>query len=296
MGKLVARFLMLLFVLSGCPWTSKIATVGQYDITQRDIDLRDQLAKVYFPHQTASAGLKQLTDAYIYAEILRSHNAPVTSEVLLAEQDRIDKQSLMPEMLARIKNIFGKDKDAYQRVFVLPIYVERVLPFEFFPKSSEIHAERFKIASTFFASVQNDPKKFYELAKQHGVIPQLFTVSLREGLQKKSEVIPQAQAPLGANGSAGVPPSIQQAMEIQQREGLSEEGKKWIEELIKPLEKGALIPKVIDQESRWLIVRYIGPTPKVPGSYDLDVVSFAKIDFTSWLEQEKAKIKINVSR
>lgn len=288
--------LVLLIGTSACPGYNKIAKVGDYEITQQDIDRRDEIARVYYPENTSSQGLKQLTDAYIYAEILKKHGRPVTAELLQAEQERIDKQSLMPEMLARIKNIFGKDTESYRRIFVLPIYVDRVLPFEFFPNDRVIHAERLKIATRLLTEVQKDPKHFARIADDRGFTAQTFTVSLHEGLQWKPVDKSLPQPIPGANGSIPAPASVQQVIEEQQRNGASEEGRKWIEEMIKPLSKGSVLPRVIDRDSSWLVARYLEPKPKTKDTYTLEGVLIPKIDFATWVAKEKESIKITVNR
>jgi hypothetical protein len=98
-----------------------VATVGSQALDERDLEWRRRVVLIYYPeanHQRAALG--QLVEAALALEALRRRGITLPEGELLAEADRIQRQTRAPERLAAIRAVFGSDRDAYLRVFVRP--------------------------------------------------------------------------------------------------------------------------------------------------------------------------------
>ena len=132
---------ILTALLTGCFSQDKpLAQVGNHTITAHDADYRNQVISFYYPEEKRQLGLDQLIRAYRTAEILANNGHAITPEVIENEVKRIDTQTRDPAGLAKIKAIFGEDQAAYRKIFVVPVYAERMIYFSFFLYHPEIQA------------------------------------------------------------------------------------------------------------------------------------------------------------
>lgn len=280
-------------ILSALTSGNVVAKVGAYEITKQDVEYRNKVLKFYYPEETRNLGQELLTKSFVMAEILNRHGRPTDKAVLEKESERIDKATMMPEGLAQIKAIFGEDREGYLKVFVLPVYAERIIYFDFFLHDPEIQKETLAKAEAFRAKAAQDPKQFESLAKAAGLKVATFTVSKMGGLQwiddekRKDEEGPTPPA-------ASVPPDLQKKMAQSQEQAANEEGTRFVEELIQPIKPKQMISKVIDRHETWMVFFYEGPDKKKPQWHILKGVGFPKANYSKWLEEEKAKIPVQV--
>lgn len=283
-----------------------LVRIGQFQITEQMVKDRDALIRQRAANETRSLGLQQLKNAYTLAQILINNGHPIDDSVLQKEEERVDRTTLMPEKLQAIKNIFGDRKDDYRKVFILPVYAERVIYYEFFLNNETVQAESLRQANQFLGETLSDPASWQKRIQEEGLLAGKANVSLSAGFEFIREEGPHARERGGANpdggnlGGGGIidqsPKSadqmrIQKKFEEEQSAGASEEGKKWIEELIKPTKPGHVINKVINRgESGWMITKYIGPDARSKNAYNLEYVIFKKRDYAEWLESETQKI------
>lgn len=279
--------------LSACQKSPVVATIGESEITEQDLALRGQVIRSYFPEYQGDlreAALKQLTSSFTYAEILRNHGHKIDDEVLKKESERIDKSTLLPEKLQQLKAIFAKNPDLYLKDYVLPVYAERVIYFEFFLNDPEIQKASLEMAKAFLESVRTEKGPFKKPEGIAGTGQGKFTVSLSEGIVFDQPSPGPGQDRPTPPPSAS-PAAVQEKLESRKRAAQSEEGKRWIEEIISQLRPGEVHPQVIDQKESWWVVRYLGPKGKnAPDSYAMELVGFPKADYGKWLEVERARI------
>lgn len=272
-----------------------VATVGDASISRSDVERRDAVIKVYAPEQKESVGLLQLKKAHLYRSILSRHGQAVTDDILRAEAKRIESSTLFPEKLAAIKNVFAGDELQYLRVYVMPVYVERVIYYDFFLKNESVQAEARKPVEEFLAATSKDPTNFEVLARGKELRVRNFKVSLNGGLEW--EALTPSADPVGESSKRNHPQGsgavIPKAVQDKLAGSVpSEEGKRWIEELLRPLVPGAIIPKVIDMGESWLVVKYLGKDPSQKNTYLCQAVGFRKRDFSQWVEDEKKSISV----
>ena len=98
---------------------------------------------------------------------MKKYGHEVTDEVLKAEAKRIDENTKNLKLLNAVKNVFAifESQSAYLKIYVLPVYVERVLYFDFFLKSAEIHERPTFAAKEFLKSALKTPHEFEKFAK-----------------------------------------------------------------------------------------------------------------------------------
>lgn len=279
-------FLLLVSAYFYCQGKSErvLATVGSYSITEKHVELRDRVLRKYNPEEKNSYGFDQLVRAYTYAEILRLHGRPVTEEILKAESLRIDEKTLRPELLAHIKNVFSGDEALYRNIFVLPVYVERVLYYDFFLNDPEAQHPSLSKASNFLNEVKKVPTHFEKEAKARNIASGYFIVSPKTGILPLKKERAFAEAP----SMDSAPPQVIQKMKEQSDSMNQTEGAQWINDLLKPLKKGQVHPQVINQGETWAVILNGGPEKE--GSYKIQMASIPKDNFSLWLEEEKKKV------
>ena len=274
----------------------KVAQVGDYSIYKNDVDCRDAIILSSYPDDKRKLGLYQLTQSYQYAQILKNFKQTITKDQIQKEKERINKSTLMPENLAKIKAACGGDGWAYENAFILPALVDRVIYYEFFLKNPEIHRELFEKAQEWRDRAIKNPGDFETLAKKENHPVSLFAVSLDRGLEwaPPPGIKGMKQGPTMIDRSGkGAPAAIQRSLDQQQEQQISAEGKKWIEDVIKPLQPGQVSPLVIDQGEVWMVVKYLKPTVNEKNSFNMQGAVFPKRNYGEWLEAQKKLIPVN---
>lgn len=259
-----------------------LARVGTTKIYRSDVKFRDQIIFLSFPNEKRSMGLHQLIKSATNFEILKNHGISFPDTVIDLEEARIDRDTRSPEQLQKIKNIFGDDKQAYRRVYVLPTLVDRVIYFEFFLTDEKIHGASMRQAMDLISKLRGHEAGFRDVATSNGFRVQKLTVSLKDGVTWDLPKLP------------GEPPKAPQAdtPSIIPTESANEEAKKWYELFIQNLKVGEVAAIPISYGNDLLVAHYLkNPRSSV---FNLEVAVLPKLEFGPWLEQEKAKIKIDV--
>lgn len=282
--------LILTSCTRGCATSEpSVLVIDGYRITKTAISQRDEVARIYYPQNTTSVGLKQLSDAYLTASVLRRNGHEIDDVVLQKEAERIEKNTLMPEMLARIQAIFGKDREAYKMVFVLPTYAERTIYFDFFLRNSALQANSRRVAEEFLRRALASPQRFAELVAADKKTLAPFTVSLHEGI--KWQNTDESAAQVSGAGAREMPPGLSKEIAARQERTQSAEGKRWIQDIVNNLKPGEIWNAVLDAGEQWQIVRYKGPKGD---AHALEAVFFAKADFQKWFDAEKSQVPVKV--
>jgi hypothetical protein len=270
----IAILTLLLFgsLLGGCHLFKKeepaVATVGDYRITQKDIEYRDQVIRVYYPDTAESYGLKQLVASYTHAQVLKNNGVTIDESTLNAEIERIDKTTQAPETLERIKKVFGDNKAAYKKVFILPTFADRTIYFDFFRDNKDIHAPAQRKAEDFLAKAIADPKDFKSLAEKQAKKWTIVRVSEADGVEWGPKH--------PADGHSSAP-----------------EGKRWISEYLLDLMPGQVYPKLIAKEDHWISLKLVAKkVVKKSATYELEAAIFSKQDYGQWLDEQRKNIKV----
>lgn len=299
MKKMIFRLLPLTLVLGlmGCWFDPKAIQVGDFIIKKSAVDCRDSVITASFPEDKRKLGRDQLIQAYKYVQILKNHGVEITPENIKSEKERINSTTLTPEKLAAIKAACGgEDSKAYEVAYVIPTLVERTIYYDFYLKTPSLHTDTYAKAESFRTKVTGMGAQFDSIATQENIPVSFFKVSLKKGLElhktpaKKGTKIKEtllADAP-------PVPVHEDPKFKKEQEEKKMLEGKRWIEEILSPLQAGQVSDQVIDQGEMWLVVRYLKPTPWQKDSFEIQTAVFPKRPYAEWLEVEKQKVKLTV--
>jgi len=272
-----------------------IATVGDYEITQKDKTLRDQIQHVFYPKDPHSYGLDQLTTAFTYAQILKNNGHEVTEHLLRAEDMRINKNTKAPEVLKKIRDLFKGDDEAYQKVFILPTYAERTIYYDFFTKNPKAQERSLGRVREFLSELEKTKSSLQDLAKKSDLIFKKFTLSKEKGIEWEKET--PAKKTGGAPEKPGlIDMSVQAPAEIRNHVAQELQGKSlesaqfWVDNVIKYMKPGEVFQSPVDYEEAWLVVKYVKLLGK--GKFQLEAVFIPKDNYQQWLEAETAKIRV----
>lgn len=271
-----------------------VMQVGQFLITQQMINDRDKIIGISYPFQKESLGLLQLQKAYTDAQVLINNGHKINDDVLFGEMKRIEENTLAPDKLQEIKDIFSQRKEAFLKTYILPIYAQRVIFFDFFLNDPKIQNESRQKADNFLRQAKAKPQDWDQLIKSMGLKSIQAEVSAIDGFQFVKETDESADDRPGLVDKS--PQSEQQAQmkakfEQRKQKTANQAGEKWIDEMINPTPPGSVIRQVINiGEVGWLVAYYIGPHPKKSGTHNLKVAIIPKRNFSKWHENEVKKV------
>ena len=147
------------------------------------MSLRKRVSEVYYPNSGKDyAALAQLIKGHLSEEALKSLGYKVDNAILEAEAKRIDENTKAPEILKKIKDIYGSNRDAYIKTFVRIVYAERALYNEVFLKSKEIHKNEYQNAENIIKEAIASKKPLREIVKEKGLRVVKLKVSQKAGL------------------------------------------------------------------------------------------------------------------
>lgn len=284
-----------------------VAVVGDYKISARDVQLQDEVTRVFYPETKEFKGKDILIKVFSYAQILKNNGAEVTEAKLRSEDMRINKNTKSPETLEKIKKVFGGDEDAYLKVFIMKTYVERTIYSDFFNRSPSTQAESLKKVADLISRAQKSKKSFKELATEQSLFYKKFSVSSREGFvwdieekekrqrlkaSRKVKDVPQMKdaSPKSADSARA-----QEQMDQRFAKETSQAVRLWIEEIIPQLKVGDVLQEPVDHSESWLVVRLTnirkGSTAE-QNVYEMEAIEVPKNKFDVWLKAETEKIVI----
>lgn len=269
-----------------------IATVGDYEITPRDVNYRDQINRMFYPDDPDSYGLEQLTKSLTFAQILKNNGLEINEHTLRTEEMRINQNTKDPAMLRKIQELFAGDDDAYQKVFILPTYADRTIYYDFFIKNQKVQSKSLSRVREFIAEVTTSKKSLAEVATLQNHPIRTFSISRREG------IVWNAASPPGKNAKDAPQPvkvsTAPIAVQAQVDRRFQAEGQQsaefWIEKVLPRLKLGDMLPEPVDFGEQWLVVKFSKPLSK--DKFQMEAVSFPKDSYEEWLAAEKVKVQI----
>ena len=261
--------LLLFFCLLLFACRQEIARVGEIPITENDLSLRAKVSEIYYPGSgKRHVALAQLLKGYLSFQVLKSMDQPADEAILKKEARRIDETTQAPEVLRKIKEVYGRDTRSYQDTFIRVVYAERVLYNDIFLKSEEIHKEQRAKAESILQEVLRSPHKFVIIAKGKGDVVKL-RLSPSKGIQREGGKQGRAESPTEAN--------LDQAKRLI--EALSQ---------VKP---GGVCPRVIDWLEGYQVIRFLGKEKNV---YLIESVGIPKRDYEGWFWEKAIQIPVKI--
>lgn len=272
-----------------------IATVGDYKITKTDKELRDQIQWIFYPKDPHSYGLDQLTNAFIYAQILKNNGHEVTEAILRAEDMRINQNTKAPEVLKKIRDLFKGNDELYQKVFVLPTYAERTIYYDFFNKNAKVQEPSLKVTREVLQKIETTKAPLEQIAQESNLNFRRFTLSKSEGLvwepvsEKMNRPNPKENSGI-IDMSNQPPPEIKNHIDQEFKAKSLESALYWIDNVLKNMKPGEVLQSPVDYEESWLVVKFVKVLKK--DKFQMEAIFIPKVNYQQWLEMEKAKVMV----
>ena len=268
---------LILVVLSSFSCTAHpedVAVVGEVTITAQDVAYRQAVSAVRAGESLpAHLALLQLIEEALMAEVGRTYGVVVSSEMLAEEAERVQETSRDPQTLARIRAVFNDDETAYQRVVLEPILVNQLLHARF-SLGHDIQTEPLSRAKEVLAAAQIAPTSMPELAEKYGgEFRQLQIINgrLSSGEEpREDEILPELD---------------QYNLEYPDYD------QQFVEQVVAGLEAGELHPNVVEDRSRFMVVRSISRNGE---DVLLETITIPKMAFDPWFQTHSQFVKIVV--
>jgi hypothetical protein len=257
------------------------ARVGVLPITEKDLAQRAKVSEVYYPGSGKRyVALAQLVKGYLAIEVLKNLGVPTDNAALEREAARIDGSTKAPEMLAKIKAVYGEDRRGYMDTFVRVVYGERGLYNEVFLKSAAIHEETRRQAAEFLAEAKGAPSSFAEIAKKRGLGAGTLRVSLDNGIVREGERKREGdrkeerkeERPAGA-----APAGVEQARRILESAG--------------KVGPGEVVPDLIEWQEGYQVLRVVR---KDGEATVVESVSVPKRAYDDWFWEKASKVPVTI--
>ena len=98
-----------------------VARVGAQSLDEADLESRRRVVLLYYPRANAGrAALAQMVEGALALEALGRRGIGLAPGEVVAEAERIERETRAPDRLAAIQAVFASDREAYLRVFVRP--------------------------------------------------------------------------------------------------------------------------------------------------------------------------------
>jgi len=153
---------------------NKVIQVATHTLLKEDIELKakEQGFKRGYQIKTPAV-IKLLIRAFVGAEILAKYNRPVLQKTLEDEAARIEKETLRPQILKQIRSLFPTEQK-YLELYVLPVYVNRVIYYGLFAMDPQFHKIPFEKVQNLILQVHqkqslNETFSFKEMAESQGL-------------------------------------------------------------------------------------------------------------------------------
>ena len=267
---------LLLATLGGCSRTSRAevtARVGEIIITPEDVAYRQAVTEVRSGEAIpAPVALFQLLEEALMAEVGRRYDVVVSEEMLAQEAVRVQTESRDPQMLARIRAVFGEDQAAYRRLVLKPILVNQLLHARF-SLGHDIQAEPLARAQEVLAAGLTAPASLPALAEAFGAEYQELEVAdgrIRYGEEAQQEL----------------PPALTQYVQWFGYD------RGFVVQVVDELEVGELHPRVVEDRHTFMVVRLLSEAGE---DAQLESVVVDKLAFGPWFQAQSQRVEMKIA-
>jgi len=248
-----------------------VAEVGGTRIGGADTSYRVAVEKAYGnATATEAAALVSLVNDALEGEVARAVGVDAAAGEIAALGKHADETSKAPEILAKVKRVFGNDGAAYDKLYLAPKVVNRKLR-AWYSRDAAIHArERELIEKAFGLVSTGTPLK--QAAEECGIEFSAFEVG----------------------GSGGHLPADLARYFPRSAEGV----KGSLESILDSLPVGAVYDRIVEDDRSFRVVRLIQKNEgneKNGPKYKGEAVAARKRPFDEWLREQAARIKIRIA-
>jgi len=266
-GRLFGAALLLLLAVAGGWWMHAVqqcaAMVGEACIGETDIGYRIGVEQAYGTSLAREAALVVLVNDAIQREVGRPVGVQVTEKDLDGFSAYVDKSSKAPEVLAKVKQVFGADTEAYRSIWLAPKVMNRKLH-DWFNRDEQMQQRpRAAIRQAYaLAAAGND---FEQVAKATGL---KFT---EQDYGAETKDAPDALRAYFPEGMAMMTPAFQK--------------------LLDGMEPGGMANTIVEDDSSYRVVRLTG---NQGGTYKTAEIIAAKEPFDPWFRKRRADVRVDI--
>ncbi len=239
-----------------------LAQVGETCITDQDIHYRTAIEQVYSGTCPAREKiLVVLIQDALNREMLRREGLSVTREDLDGFSRHADESSRAPEILARVKAVFGDDTEAYRRIYLAPRLINQKLR-HYHSRNPDLHVRSRVMIETALKKVsQGTPLETVagELTLQYG------TLEYASG-ESQETVNPDLPGELTHPGELLKP-------------------------LVEPLQPGDVYGTIIETDTGYQVMQVVTKTPE---KFTVALITARKYSYEKWFRKEVGMIPISI--
>ena len=268
-----------------------LAQVGGRAITAEMVAQRRRHIDMYYPGTSSPEGaLAQLVQGYLAVELLRREGIDLDRRTLLAERDRIDRQSRDRGRLERIKALYADDEEAYLRVGILPDFARSRLERHFHatPRFGEPARQA---AAALLDEVASDATSFAARASARGAVVSRLLADPAIGMRP---IVEKADDPSGvidlSPGGAQVA-----ALRDEMSAAASDRDRAAAARLVTLLAgrgPGEVHPNTLESPGGYHAVRLL--RRRSDGAIEIDLAVFSRPDFHAWFWAEARHIPVAI--
>ena len=255
---------VLLFVCLTDAGAETIAKVGEQEISRADAAYRMAIEKAYGNEtMTEGVALIALVNDAIEQEVGRINGVTITPDELSSMRRHADETSKAPEILAQVKQAFGNNLAAYDRIYLSPRIMNRKLR-SWYSRNAEIHKkERASIEQAY--SIVQSGKTFEEAAKTSGLT---HTTS---DYKTEAAAVPDALRPYAPKeGATPTDPMIA---------------------ILQTISDGEVYRNIVEDDDSYRVLRLI---KKDGAAYKVETITAQKRPFQEWFEKQEDKVNIKI--
>jgi hypothetical protein len=240
-----------------------VAAVGASSINRQQLRHRIAIEKAYGGELTPEAALVSLINDALEHEISRGLELLPDSLELLQFSHRADQTSKAPQILAAVKNIFGRDSSEYRWLYLSPRLVNMKLH-QYFIRDTILHA-----------TARHSIEQAYSLAAQgisfSDAAERMRIRYLVDSVRDRRASLPPELAQYAGNDSSVRDPYVQ---------------------LVSGMKPGQLFNTIIETDGDYRVLRLMNRDDSVQV---VELIAAGKGDFDEWFRLQAAKIEVRIS-
>jgi hypothetical protein len=263
---LLSILLLAVILLNPWIWQSPgiLAEVGEVKISSTDLSYKMAVEKAYGNDAISEeAALVSLVNDAIEHEVAKIYGVTVTPEDVAGLSSHTEKTTKAPEILSSVKQVFGDDSAAYDRLFLEPRIVNDKLS-SWYIHNADIHKSERNLIEKAYALTWSG-KSFYEAARENG---------LSNSIIKYGE----------ENGT--IPPLLE-------RYSL-QDNKSQIDPIIPILETlsdGQIFRNIVEDDYGYRVIKL---DHKNGSQYSVETITASKHPFSEWFLEDAANVHIKI--
>lgn len=269
MKALVLLLLLLLAVmilLNPGNWQSPgiLVKIGKEELSSTDLSYRIGIEKAYGKDNiTQDAAVVSFVNDAIEHEISRANGINVTSWDIATFSDHIDNTTRAPEILDRVKQVFGNDRAAYERIYIEPKIINVKLR-SWYSHDARIHqGEKALIEKAYYLA--RSGKSMEEAAQETGLPFSTIEPGKNNGFltPQLEEFFPDSERPQND-------PMIS---------------------ILETLSDGMIYQNIVEDDQGYKVIKLVH---KNDSHYIMEAITSSKRSFTEWFLENATSIHIEI--